>query len=121
MPPTNSQKDLTATQNSAGSFSPFVNLGSADLGHALTIGVLWVESQWIDEEFHRFLTPFAVVDRRLATSQLATRPLGRIYPFGWQGGSATMVNMNSPNRFEVGATTGVVHVSRGVLHLESVP
>jgi hypothetical protein len=42
-------------------------------------------------------------------------------PFGWPGGSATMVNMSSPNRLEVGATTGVVHVSRGVLHLESVP
>ena len=35
--------------------------------------------------------------------------------------SATVVNMKSPNRFEVGANTGVVQVSRGVLHLESVP
>jgi hypothetical protein len=31
-------------------------------------------------------------------------PLGRIYPFGGQSGSATMINGNSPNRFEVGAT-----------------
>ena len=45
----------------------------------------------------------------------------RIHPFGWQGGSATMVNMKSPNRFEVGANTGVVKVSRGVLHLEPAP
>jgi len=28
--------------------------------------------------------------------------------------------MKSPNRFEVGANTGEVQVSRGVLHLESV-
>ena len=51
---------------------------------------------------------------------LQRRSLG-IYPFGWQGASATVVNMKSPNRFEVGANTGVVQVSRGVLHLESVP
>jgi hypothetical protein len=43
----------------------------------------------------------------------------RIY--GWQGASANRVNMKSPTRFEVGANTGVVQVSRGVLHLESVP
>jgi hypothetical protein len=54
-------------------------------------------------------------------SWINTAPLARIYPFGWQGASATVVNMKSPNKFEVGATTGVVPVSRGVLHLESVP
>jgi len=47
--------------------------------------------------------------------------VSRIYPFGWQGASATVVNMKSPTRFEVGANTRVVQVSRGVLHLESVP
>jgi hypothetical protein len=45
----------------------------------------------------------------------------KIHPFGWQGGTATMVNMKPPNRFEVRASTGVVRVSRGVLHLEPVP
>jgi hypothetical protein len=49
-----------------------------------------------------------------------TAPLARIYPFGWQGASATVGNMKSPTRLEVGANTGVVEVS-GVLHLESVP
>ena len=43
------------------------------------------------------------------------------YPFGWQGASATVVNMKSPNRFEAGANTGVAQVSCGVLYLESVP
>jgi hypothetical protein len=37
-----------------------------------------------------------------------TAPLARIYPFGWQGASATVVNMKSPTRFEVGANPGVV-------------
>ena len=45
----------------------------------------------------------------------------RIHPFGSQGGSAKMVNMKTPHRFEVGAYTGVVQVSREVLHLEPVP
>jgi hypothetical protein len=59
----------------------------------------------------------ATVKLRLVDKQYAVR----IYPFGWQGGSATMFNMNSPNRFEVGAKTAVLHVSRGVSYLESVP
>jgi hypothetical protein len=58
---------------------------------------------------------------RELSSWINTAPLARIYPFGWQGGSAKMVNMKSPNRFEVGVNTGVVQVTRGVLHLESVP
>jgi hypothetical protein len=58
---------------------------------------------------------------RELSSWINTAPLARIYPFAWQGASATVVNTKSPNRFEVGATTGVVQVSRGVLHLESVP
>ena len=58
---------------------------------------------------------------RELSSWINTAPLARIYPFGWQGASATVVNVKSPNRFEVGATNGVVQVSRGVLHLESVP
>jgi hypothetical protein len=40
---------------------------------------------------------------------------------GFGQGIATVVNMKSPTRFEVGANTGVVQVSRRVLHLESVP
>jgi hypothetical protein len=63
-------------------------------------------------DFRREMRPIAFVD---------PAPLARIYPFGWQGASARMVNMKSPTRFEVGANTGVVQVSRGVLHLESVP
>jgi len=58
---------------------------------------------------------------RELSSWINTAPLARIYPFGWQGASAKVVNMKSPTRFEVGANTGVVQVSRGVLHLESVP
>ena len=38
-----------------------------------------------------------------------------------QGGFATRVNIESPNSFGVGPSTGVVQVSRGVLPLESVP
>jgi hypothetical protein len=37
------------------------------------------------------------------------------------GGFATRVNIESSNSFEVGTSTGVVQVSRGVLPLESVP
>jgi hypothetical protein len=58
---------------------------------------------------------------RELSSWINPAPSARLYPFGWQGASATVVNMKSPNGFEVGATTGVVQVSRGVLHLESVP
>ena len=57
---------------------------------------------------------------RELSSWINTAPLARIYPFGWQGASATVGNMKLPTRFEVGANTGVVQVS-GVLHLESVP
>ena len=34
---------------------------------------------------------------------------------------SSWINMESPNSFEVGANTGGVQVSGGVLHLESVP
>ena len=37
------------------------------------------------------------------------------------GGFATKINIELWNRFEVGTSTGVVRVSRGVLSLESVP
>jgi hypothetical protein len=67
----------------------------------------------------RFRSRLATI--RELSSWINTAPLARIYPFGWQGASATVVNMKSPNRFEVGATTGVVQVSRGVLYLESIP
>jgi hypothetical protein len=33
---------------------------------------------------------------------------GSVNDTDWHGGSTTMVNMKSPNRFEVGANTGVV-------------
>jgi hypothetical protein len=58
---------------------------------------------------------------RELTALVNTLPLARTYAFGWQGGSATRVNIPSSNSFEVGTTTGVVQVNRGVLSLESVP
>jgi hypothetical protein len=58
---------------------------------------------------------------RELSSWINTAPLARIYSFGWQGASATVVNMQLPTSFEVGANSGEVQVSRGVLHLESVP
>ncbi len=58
---------------------------------------------------------------RELTALVNTLPLARTYAFGWQGGFATRVNIESSNSFEVGTGTGVVQVSRGGLPLESVP
>ena len=54
---------------------------------------------------------------------MASNPvaLARTYAFGWLGGFASRVNIESSNSFDGGTSTGVVQVSRGVLPLESVP
>jgi hypothetical protein len=81
-----------------------------------TADIVWVAPKVCPRRFRSRLATI-----RELSSWINTAALARIYPFGWQGASATVVNMKSPNRFEVGANTGVVQVSRGVLHLESVP
>ena len=50
-----------------------------------------------------------------------TAPFARIHPFGWQGGFRHNGQYEVSEQVRSWANTGVVRVSRGVLHLEPVP